>query len=90
MQPEDRLPELDRSTGWPAPHPAKISGPTQMLTDRPATAEPPPSGACGGPTSTREPGLRPSGIRAVMGDFPIEMLGESVGLDDETTDMVTG
>ncbi len=25
-----------------------------------------------------------------MGDFPIEMLGESVGLGDETTDVVTG
>ena len=56
MQPEDRLPELDRSTGWPAPHPAKISGPTQMLTDRPATAEPPPSGACGGPTARENQG----------------------------------
>jgi len=88
MQPEDRLPELDRSTGWP--HLAKISGPTQMLTDRPATAEPPPSGACGGPTGTREPGLCPSGIRAVMGNVPIEMLGERVGLGDQTTDVVTG
>jgi hypothetical protein len=48
MQPEDRLPELDSSPGRPAPHLAKITGPTQMLTDRPATAEPPPSGACGG------------------------------------------
>ena len=25
-----------------------------------------------------------------MRDFPIEMLGESVGLGDETTDVVTG
>ena len=25
-----------------------------------------------------------------MGNFPIEMLGESVGLGDETTDVVTG
>ena len=25
-----------------------------------------------------------------MGEFPIEMLGESVGLGDETTDVVTG